>query len=229
MASVKDGASLGSVSECNTVALVEGSLWNNHELLEGETATGVGTTVEDVHEWNRQDVWLLGAGKVADVRVERNTLLGGSGLGDSHGYTENGVGTELGLVLGAIELVEELVDCGLVFDVQVGLDQLRSDLLVHVCDSLGHTCDRVSEHCFFQQIDILLTLSAPLALVTVAEFACFVGAGRGTRWDNGAVEAGLGNDVDLDGGVTTRVVDGAGVDLGDGHVDCFCVWLLSEG
>jgi hypothetical protein len=31
------------------------------------------------------------------------------------------------------------------------------------------------------------------------------------------VKARLGDDIDLDGGVTTRVVDGASVDLGDGH------------
>lgn len=31
------------------------------------------------------------------------------------------------------------------------------------------------------------------------------------------MKAGLGDDVDLDGRVTARVVDGAGVDLGDGH------------
>ena len=31
---------------------------------------------------------------------------------------------------------------------------------------------------------------------------------------------GLGDDVDFDGGVTTRVVDVAGVDLGDGHDVC---------
>lgn len=31
------------------------------------------------------------------------------------------------------------------------------------------------------------------------------------------MEASLGDNVDLDGGVAARVVDGAGVDLGDGH------------
>jgi hypothetical protein len=33
------------------------------------------------------------------------------------------------------------------------------------------------------------------------------------------VKAGLGDDVNLNGGVTARVVDGAGVDLGDRHDD----------
>lgn len=40
-----------------------------------------------------------------------------------------------------------------------------------------------------------------------------MGTGGGTRGDNGAVKASLGDNVNLDGGVTARVVDGAGVDL----------------
>lgn len=34
------------------------------------------------------------------------------------------------------------------------------------------------------------------------------------------MEAGLGDNVDLDGGVTTRVVDGTSVNLGDRHDEC---------
>ena len=44
-----------------------------------------------------------------------------------------------------------------------------------------------------------------------------MGTCRCTRRYDGAVEAGLSDDVDLDGGIAARVVDGAGVDLGDGH------------
>ena len=183
----------------------------------------MGATVEDVHEGNRQNVGLLGASQVGDVSVERDTLLGGGGLSNGHGDTEDGVGTKLSLVLGSIELVEESVDGGLVLDVDVLLDQSRGDLLVDVGNGLGDT------------------LAAPLALVTIAELASLVGAGGGAGGDDGAVKASLGDDVDLDGGVTleiksascqlvvrrvrrggtyARVVDGAGVDLGDGHDVC---------
>lgn len=34
------------------------------------------------------------------------------------------------------------------------------------------------------------------------------------------MEAGLGDNVDLDGGVTTRVVDGTSVNFGDRHDEC---------
>lgn len=45
--------------------------------------------------------------------------------------------------------------------------------------------------------------------------------GRGTRRHNGAVEAGLGDNVDLNRGVATRVIDVAGVNFGDRHRDWF--------
>jgi hypothetical protein len=41
--------------------------------------------------------------------------------------------------------------------------------------------------------------------------------GGSSRGDNGTVETGLGNDVDLDSGIATRVVDVASVDLADRH------------
>jgi hypothetical protein len=165
---------------------------------------------------NGQNVGLLGASEVGDVSVERDTLLGSGGLCNGHGDTEDGVGAELGLVLGAIELVEESINGGLILDVESLLDQSGGNLVVDVGNSLGHT------------------LASPLGLVSIAEFAGLVGASRGAGGDDGAVEAGLGDDVNLDGGVTlealaggralavavwtyARVVDGAGVDLGDSH------------
>lgn len=59
-----------------------------------------------------------------------------------------------------------------------------------------------------------------LTLVAIAELAGLVGASGGTRRNDCAVQTGLADEVDLDGRVTARVVDGTGVDLCDGHVDC---------
>jgi hypothetical protein len=192
--------------------------WNDHELLESETTTGVRATVEHVHEWHWEDVWLLGAGEIADVGVKRDTLLSSGSLGHSHGHTEDGVGAELGLVGGAIELVEESINSGLVLDVDVLLDESWSDLLVHVVDGLGDTLECVRRlRCCMSALSHVLTLAAPLALVTIAELASLVGTGGCAGWDDGAVEASLGDNVDLNGWVTARVVDGTGVDLGDRH------------
>lgn len=52
--------------------------------------------------------------------------------------------------------------------------------------------------------------------------------GRGTRGDDGAVQASLSDKVDLHGGVTTGVVDGAGVNLGNGHFQSYFRFLEEE-
>ena len=41
--------------------------------------------------------------------------------------------------------------------------------------------------------------------------------GRSSRGNNGTVEASVGDDINLDRGVSTRVVDGASVDLSNSH------------
>ena len=105
---------------------------------------------------NWEHVWLLGAGQVGDVCVERNTLLSGGGLSDGHGDTEDGVGTQLLLVLGSIELVQERIDGGLVLDIDGLLDERRGNDVVDVANSLGDT------------------LTTPLRLVSIAELASLV-------------------------------------------------------
>ena len=163
-------------------------------------------------------------------------LLGSSSLGNSQGDTKDGVGAQLGLVWGAIELDEEVVNGLLVLDIDVLLDELGANDGVDVLNSLQDT------------------LSAPLGLVSITELACLVlacglrssasvkaegeaervegGVRRGvfsafartsgsSGWDNGTVQTGLGDNVNLDGWVSTRVVDLTSVDLGDRHNDAF--------
>ena len=98
---------------------------HNHELLESKTTTSMGTTVKDVHEWDREDVGLLCACKVGDVGIKRNSLvtvsrfsislniaylLGSGSLCDSHADTEDSISTKFSLVWSSIEIVQELVD-----------------------------------------------------------------------------------------------------------------------
>lgn len=99
----------------------------------------MGATVQDVLEGNREDVGLLGTGEVGDVSVERDTLLSSTSLGDSQADTQDGVGTQVVLVGGTIELVEELIDLGLVLDIQVLLDDGRANLVVDIGDGLQDT------------------------------------------------------------------------------------------
>ena len=99
----------------------------------------MGATVQDVLEGNREDVGLLGTGEVGDVSVERDTLLSSTSLGDSQADTQDGVGTQVVLVGGTIELVEELIDLGLVLDIQVLFDDGRANLVVDIGDGLQDT------------------------------------------------------------------------------------------
>ena len=99
----------------------------------------MGTTVQDVLEGNGEDVGLLGTSKVGDVSVERDALLSGTGLGDSQTDTKDGVGTEVGLVGSTIELVEELINLGLVLNIEVLLDDGGGNGLVDVLDGLQDT------------------------------------------------------------------------------------------
>lgn len=71
------------------------------------------------------------------MSVQWDTLLGSTGLSNGQTDTEDGVGTKLGLVGRAIELVQELVDLGLVLDVDVLLDESWSNDGVDILDGLG--------------------------------------------------------------------------------------------
>ena len=145
----------------------------------------MGATVQDVLERNRENVGLLGTGQVGDVSVERNTLLSSTGLGNSQADTQDGVGTQVVLVGGAIQLVEELINLGLVLDVDVLLDKSGADCLVDVGNSLQDTLT-VTVSFFFFFFDSIagsfggrgrghqLTLSEPLALVTITELVSLV-------------------------------------------------------
>ena len=117
----------------------ESLLGNDHELLEGQATTSVATTIQNVHERHRENIGLLSSSKIRDVSVERNALLCSASLGNGQADTQNGIGTELGLVGSSIELVEESVDCRLVLNIDVLLDNGRAKDLVNVLDGSQNT------------------------------------------------------------------------------------------
>jgi hypothetical protein len=83
-------------------------------------------------------------------------LLSSTSLGNSQAHAKDGVGTELRLVGGAVKVEEELVNLGLVLDIDALLDERGGDDGVDVLDSLGDT------------------LAEPLGLVAVTELAGLV-------------------------------------------------------
>jgi len=113
-------------------------------------------SVEDVLEGDGKDIGLLSASKVGNMGIEGDAFLSSAGLGNGQADSEDGVGAKLGLVGGSVEVDQELVDLGLVLDVDALLDDRGSDDIVDVGNSLENT------------------LASPLGLVTVAELTSLV-------------------------------------------------------
>jgi hypothetical protein len=47
----------------------------DHEFLEGKTATSVGSTIQDIEGRDREDIGFLGSRKLGNVSVKWNSLL----------------------------------------------------------------------------------------------------------------------------------------------------------
>ena len=69
----------------------------------------MGTTIDDVHHRNRQDI---GIGST-DVTVEGNAKIFSSSLGNSQGNAENGICSEIALGGSSVKLDHGLVDSSL--------------------------------------------------------------------------------------------------------------------
>lgn len=78
-------------------------------------------------------------------------LLSCSGLGNSKTDAENGIGAQLALVRGSIEIDQELVNLWLVLDIDVRLDEGGANDLVDIGHGLGDA------------------LAEPLRLITITE------------------------------------------------------------
>ena len=149
----------------------------DHELLDVDVAVGVRATVDDVEHRDRQHV---GVGS-ADVAEQRQPGGVGGGLGRGERDTEDRVGAELGLVVGAVQLDHRLVERALVVGVEAG--ERGTDLVVDAGDGLEHAL-----------ADVTVTSVAELDGLESARG----GAGRHRRAADRAVVEG---DLDLNGRV----------------------------
>ena len=126
------------VIDLGTLAKSLGEGWsrvgNDHEFLEGQPTTGVATAVQNVHERHWQDVRLLGPREIGHVRVQRDPFLGRTGLGDGQADAEDGIGSQFGLVGRSVQFVDESIGGRLVLDIDIFLDDGRSDDLIDILD-----------------------------------------------------------------------------------------------
>src|SRR5690606_7256842 len=174
----------------------------DHELLEVDGGVGMGAAVHDVHHGNGQD---LGVG-AAEVFVEGLAKGTGGGVRGGEGDAEDGVGAELRLGGGAVELDHGVVDADLVAGVEA--DELGGDDALDVVDG--------GEHAFAEEAGLAVDALGELlgGEGAVAQFVRFVLAGGGARGNGGAADGAVGeDDVDFDGGIAAGVDDLAGGDV----------------
>lgn len=187
------GAHLHGLSEAG------GTSGQDHELLHGQFVASMAATVNDIESGHRQDDFLV-ASQIGNVFVQWNVLLGSTSLGNSQRHTQNGVGAELALVLGAVQLDHKVIDGCLIDHIQIGLDQLGAQGVVDVTDSLQHG------------------LAVVVGLVIVAQLQSLMDTSGGTRGHSSTEQTQVGGQIDLDGGVATRVIDLTCLDRLDRHV-----------
>ena len=140
---------------------------HNHELLDLHIVGGVGAAVEDVHHRHGQ---LLGV-DAADIAVQAGAQALGRRLGAGQGRAQDGVGTQAGLVGGAVQVDQGLVDGGLIQDIHA--DQALGDLGVDVLHSLFHA------------------LAVVAALVAVPQLAGLIDAGGSAGGHGGAAHSAV--------------------------------------
>ena len=97
---------------------------------------------------------------VASISIGMAHLLCGSCLRNSQRDTEDGIGTELSLVWSSIKLDQELINLWLILDIDVLLDESRTNDLIDVSNSLENT------------------LPSPFGLISITEFDSLVLACR---------------------------------------------------
>jgi len=165
---------------------------HDHELLEVDLVVRMLPAVDDVGHGDGEQ----GGMRSAQVLVQRHAEELGGGAGAGHGDAEDGVGAELGLVLGPVEVDHGAVDVDLLERVETA--DLAGDGRVDVLDGLEHALSQVA------------------LFVAVAEFDRLVVAGRGPGGDGRASEgAVIENDIDLDCGIAAGIEDLARLDVFD--------------
>ena len=81
---------------------------------------------------------------IPNPRLKITHLLSGTGLRNSEGDTQNGIGTKFALVWSPIKGFQELVNSSLVRDIKVLLDDGWADDSVHIIHGSEDTWYRVS-------------------------------------------------------------------------------------
>jgi len=149
------------------------------------------TTIDNIEARKRKHK-LLVATELSNITVKRNTLESSSSTADAHGDTKDSIGTELALVGSTIEFNHELIDLSLLGNIHT--DELRSNDGVDILNSLENTLTHVN------------------GLITITKLTSLIDTSGSTRGDTRAEKTLLSLKINLNGGVTARIVDLTSVD-----------------
>ncbi len=171
-------------THANGLCLVSSTDGTDHEFLESDGSVGVSATVDDVHHGNRENI---GVG-AAEVAVQRHAQFCGSSLGNSQGNAQDGVGAQLALGSGAVQLDHGLIDGALLSSVHA--DDLGSDYLVHIVYGLENA------------------LAAIALFVSITELQGLVLTGGSAR-GNGSYtnKTGIKGNFNFDGRISAGIQD----------------------
>src|SRR5690554_6073479 len=173
----------------------------NHELLDVHVVIRVLTTVQDVHHRYRHGEFAGRAVDISNVRIQRLLQRNSSRLGRCKGDGQNGVGAQVGLVLGAVQIQHNLVQTTLIR--RIFTDQCITNLAVY----------RINR---FQDALTQITGS-----ITITQLQRLAGTGGCTRRrTSGADGAVFQNNIGFNGRVAAGIQNLTGFDVGNlGHSD----------
>ena len=105
----------------------------DHKFLEGDRRIRVSTTIDDIHHRNRKSVSIA----TADVAIQWDVKILSSSMSHSQRNTEDGIGTQIRLGLGTVELQHLIIDGTLLQGRKA--NQSRTNHLIHILHGLQDT------------------------------------------------------------------------------------------
>ena len=165
--------------------------------LERELVASMFSSIDHVEARNRQQGWVRVSSEVSHMLEQRNLPGACTSMGQSCGHCQNGIGSQVGFILGPVHGDHEIVDGALVR--RVLADESWCDLLVHSGDSLQDALAHVAG----TTVADLAGLST-LQCYAVAQTARrhLMHSSRCPRWHDGPEEPVRCGHVDLDGWVS---------------------------
>ena len=122
----------------------------NHKLLNIHVIIRMFAAIDDIHHRHGQRIDAGTAIQISDMCIQWQAGIGGRRLRRRQGHRQNGVGSQLRLILGAVQLQHYLIQ-GLLIR-RIMPQQGLSDLGVHILNSLQYTLTQVTGRVFVPQL-----------------------------------------------------------------------------